>query len=184
MKPFPNKEYLDFVAARYAVADISALETFLEVVGVVRVMNTGMENYFSKLGISHARFKVMINTLYFTRSGGVSPALLAESVGVTRATITGLLDSLENDQLIERQPDPNDRRGLLIRLTAAGEAKLDSILPAHYERIGKAMSHLTAKEQQELTVLIRKFGQGLDALENCGLNETDKNEDDSGASKK
>jgi DNA-binding MarR family transcriptional regulator len=184
MKSFPTKDYLDYVATRYKVADVAALETFLEVVSVVRVMNNGMDNYFSKLGISHARFKVMINTFCYARSGGVSPALLAESIGVTRATITGLLDSLENDQLIERQPDPNDRRGLLIKLTAAGEAKLDSILPAHYERIGRAMSNLTHKEQNELTVLIRKFGQGLDELEKCAPNETDKNEDDSGASKK
>lgn len=171
MKNFPSDTYVDLIMKRYEGMDKGALETFLEVLAVVKTMNGGMDSYFHKMGISHARFKVMLSILFNDEGNGISPADLAESLGVKRATITGLLDTLENDQWIERRPDPNDRRGLLIRITEAGKAKLDSVLPAHYKRIGRAMDHLTRKEQDQLKVLIRKFGKGLDSLEKCSLDD-------------
>ena len=173
MKPFPSDEYLRFISKRYESIDIAALGTFLEVIGVLKNMNCGMDAYFQKMGISQARFKMMLNLLYNNEEEGLSPALLAESLGVKRATITGLLDTLENDQWIERRPDPNDRRGLLIKITEAGKKKLDSVLPMHYARITMAMSHLTAKEQEDLKLLIRKFGRGMEAMEAAALDEAD-----------
>ncbi|MBC7532495.1 MAG: MarR family transcriptional regulator [Oligoflexus sp.] len=169
MKQFLTEHYLQFIGKRYAGSDIGALSTFLEVIGVLKNMNCGMDAYFQKLGISQARFKMMLNLLYNDDEGGLSPALLADALGVKRATITGLLDTLENDLWIERHPDPNDRRGLLIKITEAGKLKLDSVLPAHYERISLAMGHLTAKEQEHLKVLIRKFGRGMEAMEAVDL---------------
>ncbi len=171
MARFPSRDYLDFIASRYPGMNIDAIETFLEMVSVNRAMDCGMDNYFQRLGISQARFKVMVNLFYSDSEGGMSPATLAEHLSVTRATVTGLLDTLENDRLVERHPDPNDRRGLLIRITEAGKEKLDKVLPAHYDRIGRAMGLLSPMEQETLKVLLRKFGQGLVALEQTLNNE-------------
>ncbi|MBC7661854.1 MAG: MarR family transcriptional regulator [Chitinophagaceae bacterium] len=180
MDQFTTEDYLAFITNRYKGVDSSALATFLEVVSIAKSMNCGMDAYFQKLGISHARFKVMINLLYSEAEGGLSPAMLAEKLGVKRATVTGILDTLENDQWVERNPDPNDRRGLLIRITEAGKAKLDSVLPTHYQRIGKALETFSATEHEQLRVLIRKFGQGLDAMESSVCDMDPKKDSESG----
>jgi DNA-binding MarR family transcriptional regulator len=51
---------------------------------------------------------------------GLALKELAEACNCTRATITGLIDSLENKGLVRRDPNPNDRRSLLAVLTSEG----------------------------------------------------------------
>ncbi len=52
--------------------------------------------------------------------GEMSPSELGERLIVTRATVTGLLDSLERRGLVQRSANPEDRRSLLVTLTKSG----------------------------------------------------------------
>ncbi len=54
--------------------------------------------------------------------GPISPSELSERLIVTRATVTGLIDSLERNGFARRSPNPDDRRGLLVSITPAGLA--------------------------------------------------------------
>ncbi len=174
MAKFPSIASFRYFAKRYNLPNPEGIETFVHVATVAKSMNCGTDAYFTKLGFSYARFKVMMNLLYKDDDGGLSPAALAEILDVKRATITGVLDTLEAEQLIVRLPDPNDRRGLLIRITDAGKEKLDAVLPTHYARVAKVIEHLTHEEQRLLTKLIIKFGEGVDAMERDMLKEEDK----------
>src|SRR5690606_3906622 len=89
---------------------------------------------------------------------------LAEESGVTKGTITGLVDGLERDGYVRRQPDKRDRRVSRIALTAAGEAYLDEILPEHLARLSRVMNGLSAEEQCTLVSLLRKVHAGLPAM--------------------
>ena len=60
--------------------------------------------------------------LFMIREGVVSPASIAQRLGISRAVVTGLLDRLEERGLIRREPDPGDRRRLRIVMTASGLA--------------------------------------------------------------
>lgn len=53
-------------------------------------------------------------------NGPLSPSDLGERLIVTRATVTGLIDSLERQGYAERTPHPTDRRSVLVRITPAG----------------------------------------------------------------
>jgi DNA-binding MarR family transcriptional regulator len=169
-------DFLRELAERYPTMNIKAQTTFMEVISVLRRLNFGMDTYFQEYGISHAGFKVLINLLHEQKAEGLSPANLSSICGVTRATVTGILDTLENNSWIERHPDPNDRRGLLIQLTDSGRAKLDTILPKHYGRIAQSMTVLSPDEQDTLRLLIQKFSKGLDAFQSHNL-EPKKEED-------
>jgi DNA-binding MarR family transcriptional regulator len=94
----------------------------------------------------------------------VSPSFLAEKVGVRRATITGLLDRLERDDLIERLAHQRDRRKIGVRLTSKARQVLAAMLPDYYRSIAKIMANLTEKERLELMSLLGKVNQGLSAL--------------------
>ena len=82
---------------------------------------------------------------------------------LTSSGTTKRLDKLEEAGLIARSPDPADRRGTLITLTAAGRKLIDDLTPRHLENERRILGALTAGEQRELADLLRKLQLGLPA---------------------
>jgi MarR family transcriptional regulator, 2-MHQ and catechol-resistance regulon repressor len=85
--------------------------------------------------------------------GEVQKKILASSGGVTY-----LVDRLEKKGLVRRDPCPSDRRALYAVLTPEGEAVIKDIFPRHAKAIERALSGLTAKDQEALTELLREMG--------------------------
>jgi len=96
-----------------------------------------------------------------TQPRPASPAMLAEEAGVTRATMTGLVDTLEKDGLVVREPDANDRRTIHVRLTSEGRAVLDAMLPDYFQCVADILHPLNGKERKELVRLLQKIQAGL-----------------------
>ena len=74
--------------------------------------------------------------------GTLSPAEIAARLGSARATVTGVLDSLEKRSSVLRSPHPEDRRRLQISITDSGRALLDEILPAYFTHERDAVAAL------------------------------------------
>ena len=70
---------------------------------------------------------------------------------ISTATMTSVLDTLERNGYIQRQPDPADRRRVLVNITPSAQALLDQVLPAVQQLVTAAMSPLG--EQTLLTLL-------------------------------
>ena len=64
--------------------------------------------------------------------------------------MTGLIDTLERDGFVKREHAPDDRRMMLVRLTARGRSFLDRVLPDYFRRITALMGQLTAAERKTL----------------------------------
>ena len=79
-----------------------------------------------RLGFTHSQFDI-IATLGNTP--GMTCKELGEKTLITKGTLTGVLDRLEQKGLILRERGNDDRRQLFIKLTAAGEATFDDIFP-------------------------------------------------------
>lgn len=112
-------------------------------------------------GLSEGRFIVLF--LLDNAPDGLAPAALAEQAGVTRATITGLLDGLERDALIARHADPVDRRALCIRLTDKGKEIAAQVFMQHSTWIANLYANLSASEREQLTMLLNKVAHNLPA---------------------
>lgn len=98
------------------------------------------------------------------RSGNpyaMTPTDLHEGLMLSSGAMTSRLDRLERKGLIERVPSPNDRRSTLVRLTPAGLALIDKLLPLHVANEQQALSALTQKEQAQLDGLLAKLIVGL-----------------------
>jgi DNA-binding MarR family transcriptional regulator len=95
---------------------------------------------------------------YRLRPTEFSATLMLTSSGTTKR-----LDRLEQAGLIERAPDPDDRRGTLITLTAAGHRLIDTVTEAHLDNERSLLAALTAEEQRGLADLLRKLQLGLPA---------------------
>ena len=75
--------------------------------------------------------------------------------------MTGLIDTLERDGFVNREPAPGDRRMMLVRLTAKGRAFLEQILPGYFRRIAAVMSKLTEAERKTLVSLMAKIHEAI-----------------------
>ena len=86
---------------------------------------------------------------------------LAAANGCTRPTMTGIVDTLEKNGLVTRQPNPDDRRSLLATLSAKGKA-LEGSTPDLDRIYASCCVGLSAEEFQQLGSLLEKLGQSLD----------------------
>lgn len=131
---------------------------------VMRAMNA----HFASHNITQGRFLVMM--LLLDKGGDCqrpkTPAELADFASVSRATITGLLDTLERDGFVSRTPDPADRRQMSVHLTPKGEAFMHEILPGHFRLITRLMGALSTSEQKTLSRLLTKVSMQATELGN------------------
>ena len=159
LKDLPRYECLLECAQRHPGLDPSACEVFLHLLRTGDEAFRVTDTHFQAQGVSQGRFTVLM-LLYDKACGRThvfTPAQLAEQAGVTRATMTGLIDTLERDGMVTRKPDPTDRRMLSVELTAHGVAFLERILPEHFRRISLLMSPLNETERRTLVGLLSKI---------------------------
>jgi DNA-binding MarR family transcriptional regulator len=166
LKDVPRYERLLEAAKQYPELDPSACEVFMNLLRTGDEVFRLMHAHFREHSISQGRFVVLI--MLFDRlagsSGAHTPAELAENAGVTRATMTGLIDTLERDGLVHREPDLADRRRLSVALTKKGEAFIKALLPVHFRRIAELMSPLSENERKTLVRLLNKVVEQTAAL--------------------
>jgi DNA-binding MarR family transcriptional regulator len=93
---------------------------------------------------------------YRLRPSGFSGSLMLTSSGTTKR-----LDRLEQAGLIERDPDPQDRRGVLITLTPAGVELIDKVTTAHMANEARLLAALSDADRERLAGLLRKLQLGL-----------------------
>ena len=162
-RKLPRFECLEHRARRYPDLDAGAVEATLM---LMRVSSDVLEAYAAHLhrnGTSQGRFSILI-VLDHHADCALLPSDLACKMGITRATITGLLDGLEKDGFVERRQHPEDRRALTVHLTGAGRSFLEAMLPDHYRRIAALMSELDAGERRQLIELLHKVAAKIDAI--------------------
>jgi DNA-binding MarR family transcriptional regulator len=110
-------------------------------------------------GLTEGRFIVLF--LLDASPQGLAPKDIAEKAGITRATVTGLLDGLERDELIIRHADHDDRRALKIHLTKQGKQTAKIVFEQHSRWIAQIFGNLTIQERIQLTALLEKVSQNL-----------------------
>lgn len=163
LRDLPSVETLEKFAARYPEADVTAVSSFLHLLRVATDLSVALDACLSEHGLLQGRWWVLI-LLMREDNKTSTPSLLAEKAGVTRATMTGLLDGLAKDGLVERVFDEQDRRRVTVTLTDAGQAKLDDVMPDYYARLRSCMAGVSEKGRQKLEKTLGKISLGLDAF--------------------
>jgi DNA-binding MarR family transcriptional regulator len=163
LRDLPSVEVLEKFAARYPVADVTAISSFLHLLRVATDLSIALDACLSRHGLLQGRWWVLILLM---REGNKTstPSLLAEKAGVSRATMTGLLDGLERDGLLARVFDDEDRRRLSIRLTDAGQQKLDDVMPDYYARLRACMAGVDESNRRQLEATLMNINEGLVAF--------------------
>lgn len=166
-KDLPKFEVLQADARRFGSGDPSDVLVLLSLLGAARDVGRMKEAHFARYGLSDGRFFVLMLLRRIREDGGsaMSPADIADRAGVSRATMTGLLDGLEKDGLIARVPRSDDRRMIDIHITDHALKLLERTLPDHYARLGKALAGVSKSEKETLTRLLTRVREAVAALE-------------------
>ena len=157
LKDLPRYERVLEAVQHYPTVDPSAQEAFLHLLRTTDLMTLKTRDFLNRHQISQGRFTVMmlLHRPWMTKKQ--TPASLAEEAGVTRATMTGLIDTLERDGLVFRWNGSTDRRVTVIELTLEGEKRLEKMIPECFSIMSKVMSPLSETERKELVYLLQKI---------------------------
>ena len=142
--------------------DTTAMAVFGRIYRLARFAGDEAERAYAGFGISRAEFDVLAT---LRRSGPpyrLSPGALASSMMLSTGGTTARLDQLEKAGLVERSPDPNDRRGVLVHLTDESRRIVDEAVGAGLARQQSLLAHLPPGAQHQLGDLLRAVLEPLD----------------------
>jgi DNA-binding MarR family transcriptional regulator len=161
LKDLPRYECILEAAQQFPDLDPSACEAYLQLLRAADDIFHAREAILAGHELSQGRFTVLMLLLDKLENRAIprTPAELADSAGVTRATMTGLIDTLERDGLVKREPDPIDRRMMSVHLTARGHEVLREVLPGHFKWMAAMMRPLSEGERKTLVRLLTKISQ-------------------------
>jgi DNA-binding MarR family transcriptional regulator len=108
-------------------------------------------------GLAGESFDVLASLRRSGRPYQLSPTQLYREMMLTSGAMTNRIDRLEEAGLVLRRPDPQDRRGTLVRLTAKGKALIDAASIQHVANEERLLAALSAREQLQLGELLRKL---------------------------
>lgn len=126
-----------------------------------------LDAYFKEHGLQAGEFDVLATLRRVGAPYALTPTQLFEALLISSGGMTNRLDRLEKAGLIERSPNPNDRRGILVLLTVPGRELIERLVPQHVANETRMLNALSREEQESLTVLLGKLLDGLE--ENDGL---------------
>ena len=131
-------------------------EFFFDVLGIAQAVHTLQQRFFSGEGVSAGRFAVMV--MLGLEEGVVRrPAELAAAVGVTRPTITGVLDALEKEGFLKRELDSHDRRSFRVESTPLGRNALRYLMQGYFTTVLKFSERFSTDERSALRELALKL---------------------------
>jgi DNA-binding MarR family transcriptional regulator len=97
--------------------------------------------------------------------GGLKMGELSRRMMVTGGNVTGITDLLEGEGLVERVPDPDDRRAILVRLTAAGRRSFATMAAEHERWIVESFGELSQREMATMASLLARLKTHVRSLE-------------------
>lgn len=116
-----------------------------------------LEPFFREHGLQRGEFDVLATLRRSGKPYALSPTELFETLFVSSGGMTSRLDRLERAGLIERRPNPEDRRGTVVSLTEAGLELINRLIPRHVDNEAQALAGLTVEEQDQLNTLLYKL---------------------------
>ena len=110
-----------------------------------------------RFGTTLPRFDLMSQLWRYPE--GLKMNELSRHLMVTGGNVTGIVDRLEKEALVERADDPADRRAFRVRLTRAGRKAFAEMARVHEQWIAALLSGLSRRDHDELLRLLARMKQ-------------------------
>ncbi|MBS1167219.1 MAG: slyA 1 [Proteobacteria bacterium] len=123
-----------------------------------RLVKKRFDRFAETTGMSRAQWHVLAHV---SKREGINQATLADLVGVEPITICRMVDRLEALGLVERRPDPNDRRARLIHMIEAARPGLERMRAVAQALFAEALDGITGEEEAVLARLLGRIHANL-----------------------
>ncbi|MDP6978091.1 MAG: MarR family transcriptional regulator [Myxococcota bacterium] len=145
-------------SARHELDAPPWLRVELTLMSLARGIRRAYDLRFEELGLNLSEASVLA---YAQEFGPVMQAELAKHMGLGRAALGSLVDSLEDRGFVERRPKPGDRRVWLVAVTAAGDEVVKQINKIDERLRGELRAGISRKERRELTGLLNRLRENV-----------------------
>jgi DNA-binding MarR family transcriptional regulator len=137
--------------------DFAPVEAISRLARVRRHIGDGLEVVFLEHGLTGPSFAVLVTLARLSRPSGVSQRRLMDELALTSGTMSVRIDRLESQGLVERHPDPGDKRNTFVRLTDTGRELFERVTPKHLDNERRLLAALDPAEQARLAELLAKL---------------------------
>jgi len=159
-------DHVDRIRAQWATQRPDIDTTPMAVVGrvsrVARALERRLDTVYAANGVESWEFDVLATLRRAGPPYERTPGELLADLMISSSSTTNRVDRLVARGLVERVPDEVDRRSVLVRLTSAGLALVDVVMPRHMANEATILAALSADEQSSLAVLLHRLAVSLD----------------------
>lgn len=154
-----NHDAIDQIISQWQTelpdADTAPLAVLGRISRIEAHVARAISDAFAPFGITRGEFDVLAT---LRRAGGacqLTPTALMRSVMLSSGAMTNRIDRLEDAGLVERWPDPTDRRGILVTLTSTGHTVVDAALVAGLDAQRELLRPLSEEDQRDVAEHLR-----------------------------
>jgi DNA-binding MarR family transcriptional regulator len=135
--------------------DVEPMQVLSRISRLARHLDIARRGAFAEHGLESWEFDVLSALRRQGPPFQLTPGALLRATLVTSGTMTNRIDRLAAANLVRREPDPRDKRGVLVTLTAAGRERVDAALDGLLRRERVLLAGLGDGERQDLADLMR-----------------------------
>ena len=160
-KPAVRQDEVDRLVAAWHVArpelDPSPMEVLSRVSRLSKHLDRARQRVLETQGLDLWEFDVLVALRRAPSPHELSPGALLHATLVTSGTMTNRIDRLTDRGLVARHPDPQDGRGVLVRLTPQGATRADAAMAELLRRERELLSELDERQRTTLAGLLRRL---------------------------
>jgi DNA-binding MarR family transcriptional regulator len=165
--PERDPDHLDRIVAQWRRErpdlDVSALALLGRLFRAAHLADLALAEGTARHGLRPGWFDLLAALRRAGPPFELRPGELMEATMLSSGGITKRLDRLSEAGLVERRPDPDDRRSALVRLTQKGRAVVDRVLEAHVANEERLLRPLSPADRRALDTLLRRLLVSLDS---------------------
>lgn len=129
---------------------------------ISRLIRRTFDKRAKEIGVTRPQWRVLT---WLKRHEGISQSALADKLELDAMTLCRMVDRLQDANLIERRPDPADRRAWQLFMTSKGLALSDQLGPIGEQLLHEALADMPSRDREHLQVLLELFRTNLQSID-------------------
>jgi DNA-binding MarR family transcriptional regulator len=158
----PPLAVMEEIRRRLSEREVHGLEALFALRATAQQVDNALNEWMAGTVGSVARYQILM-ALWATKGKGIPHTDIVAAMGVTRATVSGLMAALEREGFVKSYVDRDDRRKLIARLTSRGDAVIRKAFELTLTRFRAVFASLSSAELTSLMTLLHRVREGFAA---------------------
>ncbi len=131
---------------------------------ISRLIRRTFDKRAKEIGVTRPQWRVLT---WLMRHEGISQSALADKLELDAMTLCRMVDRLQDAKLVERRPDPADRRAWRLFMSAKGLALSDQLAPIGEQLLEDALANMPSQDRERLHVLLELLRSNLQSMDDA-----------------